>query len=97
MRFFEERAEDVLIYADTLIYNVIVKGNVILIEGKAFDDLKIQLRFEDSKLISSWEDWPERVEGSQKIKLKNDKKRLILFTDENEIFLEIEYGCCKNI
>lgn len=97
MRLFKENAEDALTYADTVILKVAPTGSSVHVNAEGYNESKIKLKFESAKLIYASQDWPEIVDSSQKVKINNGNNRLILFNDENEIFLEIEHFGCKNI
>lgn len=97
MGIFKERPEDALKYADSVVNNVVSKVDSIFVIGESYDQKDINLKFSDARLVLCSGEWPEIVSCSQKIKLRNGHRRLILFSDSNEIFLEIEFSVCKNI
>jgi len=97
MIFTKLKTEDYLTYADSVIKNILTEGQTVIVKAETYDQFELNLKFNESKVIQSSGDFPERVEVAQKIKLKNGKLRLILFNDDNELFFEIEYSSCNDI
>lgn len=82
-------------YADTTLLDIGKNGGHIDVQAEGWDESELNLRFNCANLIKDLDDGPERVEYSQLIKLKNGRRRLILFDDEKTIFFEIEYEDCE--
>lgn len=97
MRIFSEKPEDSLLWADTLILKVSQNSSDYLVDFIDWQNNKRQLTFSSARIINSLLDERERVEKGQIIKLKNGRKRIILFNDDNEIILEIEWDQCNAI
>jgi hypothetical protein len=94
MKLFTESKESRVSYADTIIEKVVESGESVLVSIECYDQTKDKLSFQKAKLIQLANELPERVETAQTVKLKNGRKRLFLFDDEDEIILEIEFDIC---
>ena len=84
-------------WADTLILEVSQNNLDYLVDFIDWENSKCQLTFSNAKIINSLLGEHERVEKGQIIKLKNGRKRIILFNDDNEIIIEIEWDQCNAI
>ena len=95
---FSTNFEDILFYADTYIFKVIVSNANCIVHYESWNNEKSTLTFTHHRIISKL-DIPngDRVETGQLIKLKNSRNRIVLFDDDNEIILEIEYKKCLTI
>lgn len=94
MKLFTETKENLIQYADTVIENVDTASENVLVSIESYDQEKVDLAFQQATLIKVTSELPERVETAQLLKLKNKNKRLILFNDDLEIILEIEFNKC---
>ncbi|MEZ9142805.1 MULTISPECIES: hypothetical protein [unclassified Shewanella] len=95
---FSTNLEDILFYADTIISKIVISDCNCVVYYEGWDDKKSTLTFNHSKIIYNTIDPDgERVETGQLIKLKNNRMRIVLFDDENKIFLELEYDQCHSI
>ncbi len=93
--FGKANPEKLLLYADTEINDVIFADGVVMVRGTDYADTPFALRFSRATILR----FPrslERVEKGQIVKLKNNAKRLLLFNDEGELFLEVEFLTCES-
>ena len=96
MFFKQATAAEHLLYADTDICSVTESDGNIRIVAKGYGGENLVIDLLEPRIIYPFQnEHYERVEHGQVIKLGNHRKRLILFNDDNEIFLELEFSKSK--
>ena len=91
MRLFKEYPPESLTYADTKIRAVGSEQDTVKVEAIGYDDKHLKLFFQKARIVTILDGGHDRVEIGKIIKLKNGLKRIFLYNDDFDLFLEIEY------
>lgn len=93
MIFRKQTPAEHLLYADTELEKIEIKESKILVYAVGFDESPFIVCFTNAKLLQKTKDgFPENVVDGQILKLKNKSKRILLYDDEKNIILKIEYN-----